>query len=82
LNLASIEPFDAYLFRVAGVATISIAIVGLVVSCFVPMAYCRYGCPTGAILGFLRKHARSDRWSRRDTFALSLMLIAAGLWLS
>ena len=82
LNLASIEPFDAYLFRVAGVATISIAIVGLVVSCFVPMAYCRYGCPTGAMLGFLRKHARSDRWSRRDTFALSLMLIAAGLWLS
>lgn len=82
LNLAAIEPFDAYLFRVAGVATILIALVGLVVSCFVPMAYCRYGCPTGAMLGFLRKHARSDRWSRRDSFALLLMLIAVGLWLS
>ena len=52
-NLVAIEPFDAYLFRVAGWATITIAVVGLVASMFVPMAYCRYGCPTGAVLNFL-----------------------------
>jgi len=82
MNLASLEPFDAYLFRVAGWATITIAIVGLIASCFVPMAYCRYGCPTGAMLGFLRKHARSDQWSRRDSFALGLLIMAMGVWVS
>ena len=51
-NLVSLEPFHAYLFRVAGWATIAIAVVGLVASLFVPMAYCRYGCPTGGDVEF------------------------------
>lgn len=82
INLASIEPFDAYLFQVAGVATIGVALTGTAISLVVPMAYCRYGCPTGAMLGFLRRHARSDRWTRRDSFALALFLIAVGILLS
>lgn len=82
VNLASIEPFDAYLFRVAGWGTLSVAIVGLIVSMFVPMAYCRYGCPTGALLSFLRLNAHSDRWSCRDTCALALLLIAVGTLMS
>jgi hypothetical protein len=49
-NLAGIEPFDAYLIRTAGIATIVIAVVGLVASLIVPMAYCKYGCPTGMLL--------------------------------
>lgn len=76
VNLASIEPFDAYLFRVAGWGSLSVAILGLIVSLFVPMAYCRYGCPTGSLLSFLRLNAHSDRWSGRDAFALILLLIA------
>ena len=79
-SLVDIEPFDAWVFRVAGWTTISIAIVGLVASLFVPMAYCRYGCPTGALLGYLRFHSRSDHWSRPDTFAVLLTCIAVGLW--
>ena len=54
VSLVDIEPFDAWVFRVAGWATITVAIVGLVASLFVPMAYCRYGCPTGALLKFLQ----------------------------
>jgi Na+-translocating ferredoxin:NAD+ oxidoreductase RnfG subunit len=79
LNLAAIEPFDAYLFRVAGWATISIAVGGLVAALFLPMAYCRFGCPTGALLNYLRLHGKSDRFSLRDVAAVALVAMAAGL---
>ena len=78
-NLAAVEPFDAYLFRIAGWATLSIAIVGLAVSLVVPMAYCRFGCPTGTVLNYLRLHGRSDRFTRRDLAALALLGLAIGL---
>lgn len=77
LNLAGIEPFDAYVFRVAGWATITVAVVGLAFSLVVPMGYCRFGCPTGAVLGYLRLQGRGDRFGRRDVAALVLCLAAA-----
>lgn len=82
LNLADIEPFDAFVFWVAGASTLAIAVVGLIASMFVPMAYCRFGCPTGAMLGFLRFHADADRFTRRDTFAIGLLLVAIALRLA
>jgi NosR/NirI family transcriptional regulator, nitrous oxide reductase regulator len=79
IDLAHLEPFDAYVIRSAGWATITIAIVGLIASLFVPMAYCHYGCPTGALLNFVRGHGRADRFGRRDIAGLALVIIAAGL---
>lgn len=75
-SLVDIEPFDAYVFRIAGVATVTIAVAGLVASFFVPMAYCKYGCPTGALLNFLRLNGRSDRWSVRDWVAVGYLALA------
>jgi len=79
LDLAGIEAFDAYLFRTAGIATLAVAGVGLVASAFVPQAYCRFGCPTGALLNFVRTRGSTDRFSTRDAAALGLMLFAAVL---
>jgi hypothetical protein len=79
LELAGIEPFDAYLVRSAGWATLTVAGVGLVASGFVPQAYCRFGCPTGALLNFVRGRGPGDRFSRRDAAALVMVAIAAGL---
>lgn len=76
IDLAHLEPFDAYSLRAAGVATTAIAIVGLIASLFVPMAYCHYGCPTGALLEFIRSHGSSDRFGRRDVAALLLVALA------
>jgi hypothetical protein len=76
LDLAHLEPFDAYSLRAAGLATIAIAIVGLIASLFVPMAYCRYGCPTGALLEFIRARGPTDHFSRRDIAALLLVGLA------
>ena len=69
VNLNALEPFDAYLFRVAGWASIAIAIGGLLVSLFTPLAYCRYGCPTGALFKLLRFTGDADRFGVRDWLA-------------
>ncbi|GAA5508779.1 FMN-binding protein [Novipirellula caenicola] len=80
MSLVDIEPFDAYVFRIAGWATIAVFVVGVVASLFIPMAYCRFGCPTGRLLDYLRFNARSDHWTVRDWVALSYLGLA--IWLS
>jgi len=74
INLNALEPFDAWLIRIAGWGTITVAVVGLAASLFVPMAYCRYGCPTGALLKFIRYAGHGDSFGRRDLLALGLAL--------
>ncbi len=76
VNLAGIEPFDAFFFDIAGWATLAVAAVGLTASLLVPMAYCRFGCPTGSVLNYLRFSGGSDRVSWRDAVALVLLLLA------
>jgi NosR/NirI family nitrous oxide reductase transcriptional regulator len=75
LNLSAIEAFDAWNWKTAGMATTAIAIIGLVASMFVPMAYCRFGCPTGVLFSFVRSTGSADRWGRRDTTALALLAL-------
>jgi Na+-translocating ferredoxin:NAD+ oxidoreductase RnfG subunit len=79
INLNALEPFDAWLIRVAGWGTLLVAVVGLVASLFVPMAYCKYGCPTGALFKFLRYAGHGDTFGRRDLAALLLIGLALGL---
>ncbi|MDR3403021.1 MAG: FMN-binding protein [Chthoniobacter sp.] len=79
MDLAHLEPFDAYSLRAAGAATLGIAVVGLIASLFVPMAYCRYGCPTGALLEFVRARGATDHFGHRDVAALLLVVMAEGL---
>ena len=56
--------------------------VGLVASLFVPMAYCRYGCPTGALLGYLRYNRRSDRLGAGDGVAALCLAVAVVLYVT
>ncbi|MHC4875440.1 MAG: FMN-binding protein [Planctomycetota bacterium] len=80
-SLVDLEAFDAYVLRAAGIATLTIFVVGLLASLVTPMAYCRFGCPTGAVLEFVRFHSSSDRWRRRDWMAIGLLGLAVVLWL-
>ena len=75
-SLVDIEPFDAWVYSIAGWPTLTVAAIGLAASLFIPMAYCKYGCPTGALLEFLRWNSKSDRWSPRDTAAAALAALA------
>ena len=76
LSIVDLEPFDAYVPAVAGGVALVLFVVSLLASCLSPMAYCRHGCPTGALLEQLRLHGRSDRVSWRDGL-LGLCLLAA-----
>lgn len=82
LNVASLEPFDAYVWSIAGLASVSIAVVSLVVSAKVPMAYCKFGCPTGRLLEYSRRNRQSDRWAWQDTVGCLIAVVVWGLFFS
>jgi hypothetical protein len=77
LDLAGVEPFDAYIIKAAGVATISVAVIGLIAAMFIPKAYCKYGCPTGALLVYVRSSGKAERFGRRDAVAAALVGLTA-----
>jgi Na+-translocating ferredoxin:NAD+ oxidoreductase RnfG subunit len=79
VDLNALEPFDAYLFKVAGGGVIALAIGGLVWALFTPLAYCRYGCPTGAVFKLLRITGEKDRLGWREAVAAGVILIAWGM---
>jgi NosR/NirI family nitrous oxide reductase transcriptional regulator len=68
-DLAQLEPFDAWVLKGAAIGSAVIAVVGLAASLFIPQAYCRYGCPTGELLDWLKSGGSHDHWTRRDTLA-------------
>ena len=72
-TLNILEPFDAYVWQVAGGVTITIAVLGLLASAFIPMAYCRYGCPTGAMLKLFEFRRSDNRWTRRDYLSFAFL---------
>jgi NosR/NirI family transcriptional regulator, nitrous oxide reductase regulator len=80
VELAALEAFDAYLWRAAAIASIAIAITGLVASLFMPLPYCRFGCPTGLLFKFVRTAGRQDRFSSRDVAGLAFAAAAALLY--
>lgn len=83
LDLNALEAFDAYLIQIAGWSSIVIAIIGLLASLHTPLAYCKYGCPTGALFKLLRHSGPTDRIGPRDWLAaLALTLGAAVLALA
>ncbi|MEQ9067104.1 MAG: 4Fe-4S binding protein [Gimesia chilikensis] len=79
VDLAELEAFDAYLLTSAGIASILIAVSGLVASIFVPQAYCHYGCPTGTIFEFVRSHGRADHFGKSDFVAGLFLMLALTL---
>lgn len=75
-NLAAWEPFDAWIWYVAGTASIILAVISLLASTVLPMAWCRYGCATGRLLEYLRHSARADRFRLADGILLTTTVLA------
>lgn len=77
VDLSKWEPFYAYLFQVSSWWVIGFAVMTILISRLVPMAYCRYGCPTGFLLGYLRLNAKSGYIQKADQV---LLMVAVGTW--
>ena len=75
MGLANWEPFDAWALGLTFSIPAALALVGLVASIFVPQAYCKYGCPTGALLKLVRTSSDRETWGRRDSWAAGLLLL-------
>ena len=73
------EPFDAWTLGRAAVVPAVLAVLGLGASFFVPQAYCHYGCPTGALLNFMRMTSTTQGVGRKDYWAFASLLVGAGI---
>jgi NosR/NirI family nitrous oxide reductase transcriptional regulator len=79
IDLSTLEPFHAYLFRIAGWGAILFCLATLAIATVIPMGYCRLGCPTGRLIDYLRRTAVSDRIGWADSVAVGLLLFAVVL---
>jgi thiamine biosynthesis lipoprotein ApbE/Na+-translocating ferredoxin:NAD+ oxidoreductase RnfG subunit len=80
-DLAQLEPFDAWVLPLTALSSTLVFVVGIAASWFIPQAYCRFGCPTGALLKFVRSGGSYDRIGRRDVAAVALLILGAG-WIA
>jgi thiamine biosynthesis lipoprotein ApbE/Na+-translocating ferredoxin:NAD+ oxidoreductase RnfG subunit len=76
-SLGQAEPFDAWILGVGVAIPLTLAVVGLVAAIFVPQAYCKYGCPTGALFKFVRSANQAESWGRRDIWAGLILALGA-----
>lgn len=76
IDLASWEPFHAYLFRIASLTSLVFALATIGISAVLPMGYCRFGCPTGRLLDYLKRSAASHRITVSDGMAVGLLVFA------
>ena len=76
-SLGQAEPFDAWVLGVVVAIPLVLAVVGLLASVVVPQAYCKYGCPTGALFKFVRSANQDETWGRRDTWAAVILSVGA-----
>ncbi|MCX6919219.1 MAG: FAD:protein FMN transferase, partial [Verrucomicrobia bacterium] len=80
-SLGQMEPFDAWMLSGVALSSVILAGLGLVTAVFIPQGFCKYGCPTGALLNFTRSQSQHETWAKRDTFAALLLLVGALLTL-
>ena len=64
-DIMNYEVFSAFMFKQASLAVMILAVVFLILSIFINRPYCRYICPTGALLKLSQntqqfKHKQKD----------------------
>jgi nitroreductase len=78
------EPFAAFHWWVAGIGTLALAGVFLLLNLFIPRAWCRFLCPTGRLLRVARCSrggTESGGWIGFVPYCVCLLIVGAG-WLA
>jgi len=79
INLSWLEPFDAYLLGFGFSVSAIVWICSLMAARLSPLYYCRHACPTGKILGYVRRDSQRSRLSPIDA---TVLVATSWLWLS
>lgn len=77
INLAWLEPFDAYAVRVGVSFSLVLWAASLLLARLQSMAYCRHACPTGKLLDYVRRDASRHRITLVDC---ALLAGVAAIW--
>ncbi len=78
VDFSRFEPFDAFLLTTAAGLCVVWALLGLGAATVVPRAYCRFACPTGALLDALRAgRGTAVMLGRREWLLVALAACAA-----
>ena len=79
VNLAWLEPFDAYLLGIGFSFSSLVAVASLLAARTSPMYYCRNACPTGKVFDYVRRDSKSDRIGWVD---VGLLVACGAIWIS
>lgn len=79
LELSDTEVFSAWYPTRASTVCIVLFVLSLVFSALVPKGYCKYACPTGRLLEYVRYTGKADRFTFADKMAGVLLVFLVGL---
>ena len=75
IDVTNAEPFTLFFFASASKGVVVMAVAFLLLSIAIPRAWCRFFCPTGALIDFFRKEAK-DIFPKKVTFQTHLIALA------
>ena len=75
IDVTGAEPFTLFFFASASKGVVVMAVAFLLLSIASPRAWCRFFCPTGALIDFFRKEAK-DIFPKKVTFQTHLIALA------
>jgi Na+-translocating ferredoxin:NAD+ oxidoreductase RnfG subunit len=75
IDVTNAEPFTLFFFASASKGVVVMAVAFLLLSIAIPRAWCRFFCPTGALIDFFRKEAK-DIFPQKVTFQTHLIALA------
>ena len=78
-ELSDLEVFSAWYPTRASTICLILFVVSLIISAFIPKGYCKYACPTGRLLEFVRDTGKADKFGFADKMAGMILFVLLGM---
>lgn len=74
-SIENLEPFSAFKYKFASISVLILAVIMLFLSIFISKPWCRFFCPTGALLSLFRgKSAKTQKKNIKFSVLLNIIL--------